>query len=103
MSTNSAKQKLERISRDPGRSTPYQLRVGVLLGDVGMLLIDFREVLVDGQREQRVAVASHEVHLDLLTDVELLPGDGDDAEKGIMSSNKPVHTLCSKMIVPKKR
>ena len=58
----------------------YQLRVGVPLGDVGMLLIDFREVVVDRQREQRVPVSPHEVHLDLLADVELLPGDRDDAE-----------------------
>ena len=46
-----------------------------------MLLIDFREVFVDRKREKRVPVASHEVHLDLLADVELLPSDGDDAER----------------------
>jgi hypothetical protein len=61
---------------------PYQLRVGVPLVDVRVLLVDLREVVVDRECEQRVPVSPHQEHLDVVSGVKLLPGDGDDAENG---------------------
>jgi len=60
--------------------TSYQLRIRVLLADVWMSCVDLRKVVIDRKSKEGVTVSTHQIHFDLVSDVELFPGDGDNAE-----------------------
>ena len=66
-----------------------------------MFSVDVGEVGVDRQRKERVAVPPHQVHLDLVADLELFPGHGHDTEnKLIIRQDFEKHTLSEKSSGP---